>query len=96
MTVGESSVFKGVFSNMVRLRIRSISRRLAERFGRFLTIATKTYSDTAIQICVFTRQCGQGKIVGEEDQLFADLGIFVTEATQRRVDAFCASSIARC
>jgi hypothetical protein len=34
--------------------ICSISERLAEMFKRFFTMATNTYTDPAIQICVFT------------------------------------------
>jgi len=46
----ESSVLNEVFSTMVKLKICSISQRLAEKSNLFLTTAT----DTAIQIHVFT------------------------------------------
>ena len=39
---------------MVKLKNCSISYRLAEMFKRFFTMATNTYTGTAIQICAFT------------------------------------------
>ena len=44
----------GVFSKSVRLRICRIWYRLASSLRRLRTIATSTYTDTAIQIWVFT------------------------------------------
>src|ERR1035437_2103709 len=44
----------GVFSKSVRLRICRIWYRLVSSPNRLRTIATSTYTDTAIQIWVFT------------------------------------------
>ena len=61
----------GVFSKSVRLRICRIWHRVASNPNRLPTIATSTYTDTAIQICVFHRVLA-GAVKGFDPQVLLD------------------------